>query len=230
MLLSFIVPAYNEEKYIAKCLASIKKQRTRHKYELIVVDARSEDRTVEIARKYANRIILSDKKSVAFQRNLGAKAAKGKYLVFVDADTELSENYLDNAISYLANGYSAVSFGFKFDKKTLTIRVLQVLANNFYHMMHILAGFNIAISKSIFFKIGGFKNIVLEDVDISQRLRCIGKTEYVMDPLTITSARKHEKMGVLQTLRYYAELYLYERKPFRKYRHMLKYKGYIHIR
>ncbi|MEM4634093.1 MAG: glycosyltransferase family A protein, partial [Candidatus Anstonellaceae archaeon] len=74
---SFIVPALNEEEYIERTLRSIKNQKTSLKYELIVSDGKSKDKTMKIASKYADRLIVTSKKGIWIGRNEGAKAAKG---------------------------------------------------------------------------------------------------------------------------------------------------------
>lgn len=91
---SIIIPTYNVEKYIERCLKSITAQ-TFNSYEVIIVDTSSEDRTVEIANKYiSNNIKLINRKDNAGPggaRNLGLDEAIGEYILFVDAD-----DYLNN--------------------------------------------------------------------------------------------------------------------------------------
>ena len=90
MDISVIVPAWNEESCIESCLRAIRSQETGAEYEVIVCDAKSEDKTPEIARRYADKIVTIDIHSPGISRNMGAKQATGDYLVFVDADTVLS--------------------------------------------------------------------------------------------------------------------------------------------
>jgi glycosyltransferase involved in cell wall biosynthesis len=54
---SVIIPTYNEEKYIENCLRSVRNQKINGKIEIIIVDSNSSDRTREIAKKYANKVI-----------------------------------------------------------------------------------------------------------------------------------------------------------------------------
>ena len=85
---SIIIPSYNEEKLIGKTLEYIKKQTFRD-YEIIVKDGGSKDRTVEIAKKYADKVLVGKDVSIADARNKAIKIAKGKILFFIDADTFL---------------------------------------------------------------------------------------------------------------------------------------------
>ena len=89
---SFIIPTYNEEKNIERCLRSIKSQNyPTNKVEVIVVDGMSEDNTVNIAKNYSNRIILNKKRIVGNALKLGVEAAKGEILAIVNADSEMPQ-------------------------------------------------------------------------------------------------------------------------------------------
>lgn len=99
MLLSIVIPAKNEEKYLPVLLKSIKWQNfPKSDCEIIVADNHSTDRTRDIAKKYNCRITKGGLPGRG--RNLGAKAAKGEILLFLDADTKLPEkNFLKNALA-----------------------------------------------------------------------------------------------------------------------------------
>ena len=96
-MLSIIIPALNEEKYLPFLLKSIKKQKFSD-YEIIVADGGSQDKTVQIARLFGCKITKGGLPAVG--RNKGEKIAKGKLLLFLDADTLLpSSNFLQKAIA-----------------------------------------------------------------------------------------------------------------------------------
>jgi len=87
---SFIVPTYNEEKNIARCLTSIKNQDyPKDKIEVIVVDGMSEDNTVNIAKNFDVRIIMNRKRIVGNAMNIGVKEAKGDIFASLGADSEI---------------------------------------------------------------------------------------------------------------------------------------------
>lgn len=92
-MISIIIPALNEEKYIEDTLKSIKRSDFRD-YEIIVVANGCTDKTVDKASKLADRIIVLDERHVSKARNQGAAKAKGDILVFLDADTCLSKDTL----------------------------------------------------------------------------------------------------------------------------------------
>ena len=97
--LSIIIPALNEEKFLPHLLDSLVSQ-TGKNFEVIVVDGSSKDKTVEMVKSYAKKlpslqVIVSKKASLPFQRNMGAKAATGEWLIFVDADSILLPYFVE---------------------------------------------------------------------------------------------------------------------------------------
>ena len=95
MILSIIIPTYNEEEYLPILLESIKQQKF-DDYEIIIADANSTDRTREIAEEYG--CIITEGGLPAVGRNNGAKIAKGEYLLFLDSDLKLTDDYLRDTI------------------------------------------------------------------------------------------------------------------------------------
>lgn len=97
MDISIIIPVYNNEKYIDKCIKSVINQKTKLNYEVIAVNDGSTDHSLEKLNKYKDKIIIVDKKNTGpgDSRNIGIKKSKGKYLMFVDSDDYVSENFVD---------------------------------------------------------------------------------------------------------------------------------------
>lgn len=99
MLFSIIIPVYNADKYIEKCIESIICQ-DRNKFEIIVVDDGSTDNTGIICDKYSNKysnikVFHTENKGVSRARNLGLSEAIGDYILFVDADDWVTSDYID---------------------------------------------------------------------------------------------------------------------------------------
>jgi len=98
---TIIIPAYNEEKFIADCLQSVYNQDyPKDKMEVIVVDGHSTDKTAEIVRREFPEVILLDNpdKIVPISMNMGIKQAKGDYIVRLDAHAEYPPDYISNLI------------------------------------------------------------------------------------------------------------------------------------
>lgn len=115
---SIIIPTYNVEKYIERCIESVKNQ-TFNSYEIIIIDSVSSDNTVEISKKYvSDNIRFFQQKENAGPggaRNVGLNEAKGEYIIFLDADDYLNNNMvlekLNNTIS--SNKPDVVYMGFQ---------------------------------------------------------------------------------------------------------------------
>ena len=98
-LVSIIIPTYNSEKTLAKCLESIKNQSYKN-IEVIVVDRFSSDKTNQIAKKYGAKIYsLNCERAKA--KNFGAKKANGEYVFFVDSDMELTPNVVKECVNMM---------------------------------------------------------------------------------------------------------------------------------
>ena len=98
-IVTIVIPTFNEEKDVGNVIKSLHKQ-TFKNFEIIIVDDGSTDKTREIIRKFKRvKLIEGQHKGPGFSRNLGAKNAKGKFLVFVDADMTFGKEYIKNLIS-----------------------------------------------------------------------------------------------------------------------------------
>lgn len=95
-IVSVIITTKNEESTVARLIESIKKQTYKFK-EIILVDNKSEDKTLEIAKKMGVKVYIFGPERSA-QRNFGAKKATGQYLIFLDADMELTPDVLKSCV------------------------------------------------------------------------------------------------------------------------------------
>jgi len=238
MEISIIVPALNEEDHIKACLKSILNQDfPRKDYEIIVSDGNSSDKTVEIARKYADKVVVSKKKGIWYGRNFGAKFAKGKYLVFIDADTMIKKDYLKTVHNYLETGIAGITAGFELSGRGARIKFLEHLANIYWAMASValnctLNGINLGVPKDIFDKAGGFKNCTLEDMQINRDLKKFGKLIFLRKKLAITSTRRLDEYGTFGICRYYFELFILDSGLTNKLEPtgLIKYQAYVPVR
>ena len=212
--ISVIVPTLNEEKYLEQGLQSIRAQKTVHSFELILADGGSVDKTLDIAKKYADKIINVKKKGIAFGRNEGAKHSSGKLLVFIDADTRIPMNYIDVIHAVMRDpDLGALSCAFRFDEKNNMLKLVEEISNKYMLLKGSvgkgeLLGFNNAIKRDLFFEVGGFPNVPLEDGALAKIIREIKKVMFLPTPTVVTSARRLKKGGILHSALYYTNLEL----------------------
>jgi glycosyltransferase involved in cell wall biosynthesis len=201
-VISVVVPALNEEEYIAPCLESLVSQ-SYDDYELIVVDGGSSDRTVELAEKYAEEVIVF-KGPVGAARNIGVKRSKGEILAFIDADTvachswleAVSESFEERRVVGVTgptlpmNGKAADNAIYEASNVYLQ-RILIKLG-----IPHVI-GFNCAYWRDSFLRVGGFDevNILSEDVRLSLKIKRFGKIFFNEKMVAFTSTRRIEKYG-----------------------------------
>ena len=210
---SVVVPALNEEKRIRRCLESIRAQRTSRSYELIVSDSGSTDRTLEIAREYADKVHVCSERGTARARNEGAALASGDVLVFVDSDTEVMPDYLETVgRAFEDRDMLACSCAFRFGRMSAKLLLAEYVTNTYYVTRSLLRGttlpgFNVCIRRDVFEKVGGFRLCHLEDLDMSIKLRKLGRTRYLPRRVAVTSPRRIEQDGLYGTLKYYADLF-----------------------
>lgn len=108
ILISVIIPVYNNEQYIKRCLDSVAKQ-TMDEIEVIIIDDGSNDRTAFICSQFINTnkkfsLIRQENTGVSGARNRGIRLAKGKYIAFVDSDDVLAEDYLEELYHNMHQG------------------------------------------------------------------------------------------------------------------------------
>src|ERR1043166_1008600 len=107
ILISVLIPAYNEEQFIAGSLDSVRRSFSaigQSSYEIVVCDNNSTDRTAEIARAAGARVVVEPHNQIARARNTAAKTARGQWFIFLDADTQLNSSVLRATITALESG------------------------------------------------------------------------------------------------------------------------------
>ncbi len=178
-------------------MVSLRKQEGNANSEIIVVDGGSSDKTISIARKYADKVVTSPEKSPSAQRNLGAKLALGKVLAFIDADTVASESWLQGIIETFRNQDIACVTGPLFPLEEIKRPYLYSLTNALQKVLvrvnyPLFWGASCAFRTEAFWKIEGFdeKLLTSEDHDISLRIRRIGEVAFDDRMRAFTSHRK----------------------------------------
>jgi Glycosyltransferases, probably involved in cell wall biogenesis len=95
IFVSFIIPTYNSGNYIGRCLEAIKTiDHPQDRFEIVIVDNGSSDDTLEIARRFTDKIVINTTSLVSKLRNLGAAQAIGDLLIFIDSDCVIHRNWI----------------------------------------------------------------------------------------------------------------------------------------
>jgi glycosyltransferase involved in cell wall biosynthesis len=170
-LVSIVIPTYNSEKTLAKCLESIKNQNYKN-IEIIVVDKNSRDKTVEIAKSYDVKVFVIKAKERCQQVNFGAKKATGKYLYEVGSDFILEPNVIEEAVKKCEKeGYDAIVVHNTSDPTISFWSKVRKLERDCYKddELNVAARF---FRKDVFEAVGGFNEslVAAEDYDLHNRL------------------------------------------------------------
>jgi len=180
--ISVIIPAYNAQKTIKRCLEGVLNQKINKKYEVIVVDDGSTDETVKVVSKFPVKLIKQKHQGPAKARNLGAKKSKGNIIVFTDSDCIPPKNWLKELTKLFSNpGIVGVSGTYKTkNKNNLIARLVGYQIERRHERMKkmdridFVGTYNCAYRKRIFFKFGGFntkfKTSSGEDPDLSYKI------------------------------------------------------------
>ncbi len=217
MIISIVIPAYNEEKFIGPCLKSV--LREAHCYgndaEVLVVNNASTDKTRQVACGYPGvRVIDEPRKGLSRARHRGYLESRGDLVVNVDADCIMPRGYLarvvrsfelDRRLALLTGPFlyhdlpqvaqvvTILFYLFQFVPNTIGQRILKVGA--------VAQGGNFTARRSALQKVGGYDTSLTfygEDTDIAIRLSHVGLVRFSFTVLMKTSGRRLRKEGVLR--------------------------------
>ena len=214
---SVVIPAYNEADFIETTLKSLLAQTFRD-FEIIVVDNNSTDGTGEVAARYGARVIVEKQKGVAWARQAGFMQARGQIIASTDSDSVVSETWLAHIVEQFERDSELVAYGglgclysgpvdaraagrFLFPLFWIIDRYLSGGWN--------LNGFNLAVRREAFIKIGGFRTEMTlgEDIDLAKRLREIGKVNVDTKFMVYVSGRRY-KDGLIPGMMTYVPSYI----------------------
>lgn len=206
-MLSIVVPTLNEEDCLPLLLDSIKKKNSNFQYEIVVADAGSRDRTIEIARNYDCKIVSGGFPSKS--KNEGAKFSRGDLILFLDADTVLIEDSLFKLLKeFKERQLDVASFSLKVNQ-----RFHDISYNLFYNFPAFLtekflpqAMNTILVKKEVHQKIGGFDEEIRigEELDYVRKGAKVGKFGVLKSAKILASPRRFSEDGWFSTwLKYF---------------------------
>ena len=214
MLISIVVPAFNEERHLGETLASLNtakellQRETRNQAEIIVVDNNSADSTAEIARGLGATVVTESLHNIAKVRNTGAKLSQGDLLVFIDADTLVPANLLSRILAAMSDDRC---FGGAVDPdyrpRKLTVRAYLQLWRVIGTLTGMAQGATQFVRKDIFLALKGYDETLFmgEDVDLYWRLKKFarqqdGKVVFIKDIRVVPSTRRFDQWRLWRTL------------------------------
>jgi rSAM/selenodomain-associated transferase 2 len=196
--LSIIVPVYNEAEHTEKLIRRLRLLNDGLVADIIIVDGGSTDGTAEKLSQQFN--VIQSQKGRANQMNAGAKLATGTWLMFVHADTEVAPSHIEAAVSQGAM-HKWGRFDVKLSGSKFSFRVIETFINLRSKLTGVATGDQcIFVRKAVFDELDGFTNIpLMEDVDLSKRLKACGKPA-CLKKVIVTSSRRWEEYGTLNTV------------------------------
>jgi glycosyltransferase involved in cell wall biosynthesis len=228
MKISFVIPAYNEEAYVGKCLKSILKQIKGNNidWEIIVVNNASTDRTREIALSYQGvKVIDEPRKGLPKARQAGYLAAQGDIIANVDADNMLPEGWIAKVTNEFSHherlvGLSGPLIYHDLSKiKNMQVKMFYAFGYLSYLFTHfvlkkggMLQGGNFVLKKSALDRVGGYNTEIDfygEDTDIARRIQQAGYVKFTFKLPMYSSGRRMAKEGLFVTGYRYAMNYLW---------------------
>lgn len=226
MKVSVVIPAYNEEKYLGKCLESLRNQ-TEKPFEIIVVDNNSTDKTAEIAKKMGAEVITEKRQGISFSRNAGFDAAKGEIIARIDADTTAIPDWIERIKKDIEiDGKDAVFGPAYYLDLPAKLQFSHLPSVYFFKLIkailkkHMLFGLNMALKKSLWEKVKKEvcmdNEVIHEDFDLAIHLWKYGNIEFDKDLRVKTSPRRWK--SVQSDVEYSTKLFK-----------MLKNHGIIHL-
>jgi glycosyltransferase involved in cell wall biosynthesis len=204
-VLSFVIPAHNEEAVIGQTLRTLlaSAEMVGKPSEVIVVNDASTDRTAEIARSLGAAVVTVNLRKISAVRNAGARVARGEVLIFVDADTLVPVKALASAIEVIRQG--AVGGGARVqmdDDVPMWASPLLTLVSWGLCRLRLAAGCFLFARRDVFDAIGGFDEeyYASEEIHLSRALKAKGQFVIVHEAV-ITSGRKARLFSGRQILR-----------------------------
>jgi len=229
MKISVVIPAYNEEKLIARCLESIKKQDYTGHYEIIVVDNNSTDRTADISREWGAKIVQEKRQGYVYAVARGFAEARGEIIATTDADAVVPTHWLSTLVDCFQKNPEVVAVGGRITFYDADWKI-HLFEKYFFPVIYWfdksagrgphLWGPNLAVRQEPFLRAGGWNfNVNLQaDNEITDRLRKVGKVLILDDFLVPTSSRRWKKDFLRNALLYsinFLSLEYYKKPLFR---------------
>ncbi|HEX3099336.1 MAG TPA: glycosyltransferase [Usitatibacter sp.] len=204
-MISFVVPAYNEEKYLGPTLDAVHAaaRAAGEDYEIVVADDASTDATAGIAAQHGARVVRVDNRQIAATRNAGARAATGDRIIFVDADTTVNPALIAEALMAFRGGAVGGGAPVRIDPAPRWAHAfMKLFVPLYFGLARWAAGCFVFCTREAFEAAGGFdeRYYASEEVHFSKALKRVGRF-VMLKTFVVSSARKLEGRSAGQMLR-----------------------------
>jgi rSAM/selenodomain-associated transferase 2 len=198
MRVSIIIPTLNEAAGVASFLQKLRTDAPL--CELIIVDGGSTDETPAMAGPLCDAVVVSAA-GRARQMNAGAAIAKGDILLFLHADTRLPAEFGDAIMAAIGRGAAWGRFDVRIEGRSLLLPLVARMMNLRSRLTGIATGDQgMFMTRTAFDEVGGFPDQrLMEDIEMSRRLKRLGKPACLEGP-AITSGRRWDEKGALRTI------------------------------
>ena len=193
---SIIIPTLNEANNLPLLLSDL--SIFNNEGETLIVDCGSKDKTVDVAYIYGGKIYLSKERNRGLQLDLGARSSKGEWLIFLHADTRLTDDWFTKIKSVLKGDKNLIyHFKFRINDRKIIYRILEIFVNfRSKYLKHPYGDQGLIIHRTNYFKNNGFRKIpLMEDVDFFNRLKNKKDLKQLNSPI-FTSSRKWEGTNI----------------------------------
>jgi len=238
-ILSVIIGTHNSEKYIERCLKSLCSQSyERDNFEIIVVDDGSNDKSVEISKRYADKVIETKPCTISKARNIGVDNSNGEYLAFIDSDCEATNGWIKNIITSLSENEAVTGPVLNGNENSLVAWAEYFVEFGGYHEyrkksdIRFMPGCNGACIKKNFLKIGGFIDArISEDVVFGESLRKNGSKIWFIPNIMIKHLCRTKKQVMLSNMKLLGKYFVVTRRtyPEIKYTNLINGTFYVPI-
>ncbi|PYI75902.1 MAG: glycosyl transferase family 2 [Verrucomicrobia bacterium] len=191
-MISFIIPAYNEEAELPATLRAIRSAAAGYEHEIVLVNDASIDATAAIGEQFGARVISIERRQIAAARNAGAAAARGNIFIFVDADTRILPEHVRGVVETLKRGFVGGGARLSTDREVpLWGRIFFRIFTTLYFGLNLGAGAFLFTSRENFRAVGGFDEMYFasEEVFFTTALKRLGRFKLLAEP-ALTSGRK----------------------------------------
>ena len=238
MKLSIVIPAYNEEKNINKCLESISKEMSGKDYdvEIVVANNASTDNTKAVVASFPNvKVVDEPRKGIVWARRAGFNASTGDLIANIDADTILTPGWIDTVFKEFKKNPNLIALSGPYVYYDLSVwqnflikfyyiggKVIYLITHYIFRAGAMLQGGNYIIKREVLEKIGGYNTDIEfygEDTDIARRAGKLGKVKFTFHLPMLTSGRRLKAEGIIKMAARYGLNYIWViffKKPYTK--------------